>query len=561
MTTDKFSWDLTDIYINDNAFLSDLKTCHSNIEEFIIKFNPEFSEDNNVIYILSEIENIYVHLNKLYSYAFLNLSKNSRGEKEQKNFQSISNIYDRFDIEVIKIQHSIENYFRNNIDKLKKIKSEGKFLFYLNNLYSENNSLIYEKFSPKTEYQKLIYSENSRGHIIYNDRIINLNYTNQLEYLTDDSAELRNMTYNFFLEYYRSISLPIYYLYKLTLLNYNIQSQNKGYSNYYEMYGNTILGNYMSVIIKRISYLTKIINKIFVQQKTITNLDMISYADLYYIENYSDISIKISEAIDIVYNVFCSIDEKWGKLFLKIVDEKWIDWLPSIGKRQGGFSINVYTVHPYILINWDGHLDGIYALGHEAIGAILNYSSKHNEFSQSSHSILITELFSQYIEFEITKYLKKTRKDLKNYLVKRELIDFKDKVLMTLINSLFEMKCFSKSSEGEISLGKINEYYYEATEKIFGNSELFDNKIKNKYNWVAQGHIFTPFYDSSYTVVYFLAKYFSKKKYLTDRFLEIAKLGSKFSDDYIFSNYFNISVQEFESIFMEVISEFKYKGE
>ena len=90
-----------------------------------------------------------------------------------------------------------------------------------------------------------------------------------------------------------------------------------------------------------------------------------------------------------------------GHLYLKIITESWIDWDSKPGKRPGGFSINVYEVHPYILLNWTDDLNGLFALAHESMGAILNYQSRNVNFLNVQHSIFLTELYSQIMENEV----------------------------------------------------------------------------------------------------------------------------------------------------------------
>ncbi len=207
------------------------------------------------------------------------------------------------------------------------------------------------------------------------------------------------------------------------------------------------------------------------------------------------------------------------------------------------------------MLNWDNTIDSVYSLAHESIGAILNYLSRINEFSLSTHSVLMTEIFSQYIEFELTKYFENYREDTRELLRQREVIDFKDKVITPLINTLFEVENFNDISSGELSIEKVNQNYLDATNKLYGEHKHFYYLEKNKYNWVKQAHIFKPFYDSSYSVVYFIAKYCSNDVISKEKLLQTASLGRSLSDDDILEKILGIDRDKFNHIFKEIIYE------
>ncbi|EHF3565430.1 peptidase M3, partial [Enterococcus faecalis] len=209
-----------------------------------------------------------------------------------------------------------------------------------------------------------------------------------------------------------------------------------------------------------------------------------------------------------------SFNNSWSSIFKKIITESWIDWDSKPGKRPGGFSINVYEVHPYILLNWTDDLNGLFALAHESMGAILNYQSRNVNFLNVQHSIFLTELYSQIMENEVKEYLLQNYSDnvsIRSVVRERELIRFKDNVIKTIINTEFERKSFSIHHSESIDSITLSKIYERVSKSIYEACDGFYSNKKNNVNWVKQAHVFNPFYESNYVVTYFLAKYIKKK--------------------------------------------------
>ncbi len=53
----------------------------------------------------------------------------------------------------------------------------------------------------------------------------------------------------------------------------------------------------------------------------------------------------------------------------------WTDYLPSTGKCSGAYSTGVYGVHPFQLLNFNGHYDELTALAHESMHTFLSYAA------------------------------------------------------------------------------------------------------------------------------------------------------------------------------------------
>jgi oligoendopeptidase F len=68
-------------------------------------------------------------------------------------------------------------------------------------------------------------------------------------------------------------------------------------------------------------------------------------------------------------------------------------------KRSGAYSINIYDVHPYMLLNYNKTMDAVYTLAHE-LGHTLHslYSSENQPYTTSNYTIFVAEVASTFNE-------------------------------------------------------------------------------------------------------------------------------------------------------------------
>ena len=65
-----------------------------------------------------------------------------------------------------------------------------------------------------------------------------------------------------------------------------------------------------------------------------------------------------------------------------------------------------YSVHPYVLLNFNGSLDSVFTLAHEMGHALHSWFSNHNQnFCNASYKIFVAEVASTCNEALLNHYL------------------------------------------------------------------------------------------------------------------------------------------------------------
>src|SRR5207244_7553823 len=102
-------------------------------------------------------------------------------------------------------------------------------------------------------------------------------------------------------------------------------------------------------------------------RRRVLGVDQLHYYDLY---APLVASVKLEyppdEAETLVLAAVAPLGPDYAAVMRRAFNERWIDLLPSEGKRSGAYSNGAaYDVHPYRLINFNGKYNDVSTLAHE----------------------------------------------------------------------------------------------------------------------------------------------------------------------------------------------------
>lgn len=137
--------------------------------------------------------------------------------------------------------------------------------------------------------------------------------------------------------------------------------------------------------------------------------------------HYYDNSINIVEydktfdydvAKEMVYNSVAPLGEDYSKKMNTAISEGWIDVFETENKRSGAYSIGVYDVHPYMLLNYQSTLDDVFTLTHE-LGHTLHtmLSNENQPYATHNYTIFVAEVASTFNERLLLDYMIKNSND------------------------------------------------------------------------------------------------------------------------------------------------------
>jgi oligoendopeptidase F len=114
-----------------------------------------------------------------------------------------------------------------------------------------------------------------------------------------------------------------------------------------------------------------------------------------------------AEAVELVLASLAPLGEEYvSALRGGLTTERWVDLPETKGKRSGAYSWGAYRANPVILMNWNGTLDHVYTLTHEAGHAMHSYlADRAQPYHDAQYPIFLAEVASTLNEDLLTRHL------------------------------------------------------------------------------------------------------------------------------------------------------------
>ena len=112
------------------------------------------------------------------------------------------------------------------------------------------------------------------------------------------------------------------------------------------------------------------------------------------------------EAVDMVLAGLTPLGERYVNDLRDGFDGRWVDVHETKGKRSGAYSSGTYGAPPVILMNWNGTLNDVFTLAHEAGHAMHTfYATNAQRYHDAYYTIFLAEIASTVNEVLLTWHL------------------------------------------------------------------------------------------------------------------------------------------------------------
>ncbi len=148
-------------------------------------------------------------------------------------------------------------------------------------------------------------------------------------------------------------------------------------------------------------------------RKRMMGVDQLHYYDLYApLVASVNLTYTPEDAQRLVLDAVEPLGKEYAATIQKAFAERWIDLFPSVGKRSGAYSNGIFSVHPYMLINYNGKYDDVSTLAHELGHTMHSYlSAKTQPYATADYQIFVAEVASTFNESLLIDHMLKQLKD------------------------------------------------------------------------------------------------------------------------------------------------------
>lgn len=209
--------------------------------------------------------------------------------------------------------------------------------------------------------------------------------------------------------------------------------------------------------------------------------------------SFEEAKAKVLEALDVM-------GEDYVALLKKGFNERWIDVYENRGKRSGAYSSGNSHPHPYVLLNHKDTLDSMFTLAHEMGHALHSYYSTATQpTSTADYVIFVAEVASTVNEVLLMQYMLERTEDKKQraYLINHFLDQFKGTVYRQTMFAEFELAMGKMAESGQaLTADALCEKYLELNKFYFGPDMVSDEGIA--LEWARIPHFFYNYYVFQY---------------------------------------------------------------
>ncbi len=234
-------------------------------------------------------------------------------------------------------------------------------------------------------------------------------------------------------------------------------------------------------------------------------VDQLRYEDLYApIVKEMGATYTPEQAIDLIVAACAPLGQDYVTTLRKAYAGRWVDFLPSAGKRSGAYSETAYGVHPYQLQNFMGQYEDVSTLAHELGHSMHSYlSDRAQPYVTHDYSTFVAEVASTFNESLLFHRMLAQAKDdgTRLALLGSRLELLRTTIFRQTLFAEFELRIHEMAERGEPLTGEnLSKLYLQLVREYYGDAQGVC-KVGDLYaaEWAYIPHFYWNFYVYQYS--------------------------------------------------------------
>lgn len=508
---DRYKWNLSDMYPNLADWQADLKNVESSINDFT-SFKGKLGENSqNLLNALNSYFGLLKTFYKAGTYASNLSNEDVRISEYQALLQQLSAVGTKFGESASFFEPEILSLPKETIEKFFKEKPElNIYSIYIDNIQrlrphklSEAEEKILASFGLIAENQNTVYSifadgEKPNPKITLSDgsevELSPAVYTGvrSLEN-RDDRSRIFESFFNSYGNFKNTLGANLVGKVKKDW----VYAKNRNYTTTLEsaLNGDNLPPDVYTTLIEQVNKSLPTLHRFLDLKKRMLGVNELHYYDLYTpLVKKVDLKFTVEEGQQVILDALKPMNAEYLATVKKSFDDRWIDFIPTEGKRSGAYSSgSAYDVHPYILMNWNDDYESVSTLAHE-LGHTMHsfYSNTNQPFAKADYSTFVAEIASTTSETLLNNYMVKNAKsdEEKLFLLGSYLDLLRTTIFRQTAFAEFELEIHSRIEQGQPLTGdELCNIYYDIVKKYYGHDTghcIVDPYIQ--YEWAYIPH-------------------------------------------------------------------------
>lgn len=525
----KYRWDLTHIYKSREEFDQDFEK-YKNMSSKIVDYKGKLDNlDTFLEYLKLDDELDYIG-GKIGLYVFLNRDLDISNSKSVELLDMVSNFQNkvsamssfvepeilsfsdeylneiyadtRFKDYILAIKDIVKNKEHILDDKTEALLTRaGEFAGGFSDVY-DNIESVDIKFEPFTVDGKT-YPLSHGSYSLYRE---------------SDNREIRRNAYENMYKPFKALAnvIATNYIYNVKTDWFYTREHNYNSCLDAEFEGRNLDKKIYTTLLDNVEKNLDKAHRYFGLLKKYSGLDDFTVYDtgLPLVKDYKpEFSIDVSK--DLILKSLAVLGDDYIKVLHEAFDNNWIDYFETENKATGGYQVDTYGIHPFILLNYEPNYNSLSTLAHELGHACHSYYSNNaNPIATAQYSIFLAEIASTTNEILLLKYMIDNAKSDKEKLfyLNKFVNDFYATIYTQVMYSKFEKFAHDKVENDEpLSKDMLCEYYGNLMKNFYGDNVV--EQDYSKYAWLRIPHFYRCYYVYKYSTSYAVSTYIANKLY------------------------------------------------
>ena len=550
----EYKWDLTDIYADWDAWQADYDKLQDLMDQYASLKGTLNSGPDALLKAFQLSDQLGILADKVYHYASLNRDVDSRNNDVAAKLQQVQILFSKFGTATAWFDPELLSIPWETLSKwLDSAPDLAPYRFSLEDLHRQQSHVLDEEgerllsyFSRFNSTPRSIHAELSTSDIKFPDVVLAngdtvtvtpgeyhlITSTNRNQADRRLAFETRNGLYNANINTYAAI-------YNGICQRDWAVAQARNYSSCLgaALDGDNVPMDVYLNLIEEVRKATEPLKRYQELRKKALGLDDYHLYDSGIPVVDFDKKYDYSEVEKIIENGVSVLGSNYEKRLKKAFEGGWVDVYENEGKRSGAYSAGVYSVHPYMLLNYSDTMEDMFTVAHE-MGHTMHtmYANESQPYATSDYTIFVAEVASTTNEALLLNYLMKNTTDPKERiaLLSRAIDNISGTFYTQVMFADFELQAHQLAEQGKpITADVLNGIYRQLLKDYYGDAVAHDDLYD--ITWARIPHFyFAPFYVYQYATCFASsakivsdiedAGRWSQKK-VVNRYLDLLKSG------------------------------------
>ncbi|NBC01347.1 MAG: M3 family oligoendopeptidase [Bacteroidetes bacterium] len=537
-------WNLSDLYPSRDAALGALETAAEEAAAFAEQYRGTVAtlDAPALAEALAAFESIQERMGRAATYAYLHWSTDTndaeRGALLQRVREETTQIGQQlifFELEWVQVDD----------DRAAELLASDALAAYAHYLEVER---LHKDFVLSEPEEKILSEKSVTGRSAWNryfDETVGalrftldgeeLNQSDILSKLYEPDRDLRRRAALSFTEGLEETQRTLTYVFNTILADKASNDRLRGYPHWLTSrnLSNEVDDATVEALIEAVTARYDLPGRFYGLKRRLLGLEEMMDYDRYAPIGEADTRYDWDDARGLVLDAYGDFHPQMADVAQQFFDKHWIDAPSAPGKRGGAFSHGaVPSVHPYVLMNYDGRIRDVQTLAHELGHGVHQYLAREQGVLQAGTPLTTAETASVFGEMLVFQRLMRNEDDPANRLAM--LIGKIDDTMATVFRQIamnrFEDRIHTaRREEGELSAERFGTLWRETQHAMFDGEVTLGAHYTHWWSYIPH-FLHTPGYVYAYAfgellVLALYARYKEEGDAFAERYIDLLRAG------------------------------------